>query len=111
MTGFLVAIVFQAMVVYRYIERLRERKPSMPLQQIGVITPYQKQKLKLRRLLEGKGCLNVKVGSVEEFQVCILLWFNEEGLFFHVLESVSSIVVPVKISSNLLICATMTHKL
>lgn len=59
----------QVMIVYRYIEKLKERRPPVSMAQIGVITPYHKQKMKLRRLLEGKGCPNVKVGSVEEFQV------------------------------------------
>jgi|AntAceMinimDraft_11_1070367.scaffolds.fasta_scaffold152914_1 hypothetical protein len=57
------------MAIYRHIENLRKRRPPVALADIGVVTPYHKQKLKIRRLLEAKNCPNVKVGSVEEFQV------------------------------------------
>ncbi|KAL2469853.1 putative RNA helicase SDE3 [Abeliophyllum distichum] len=35
---------------------------------IGVITPYRQQVLKIRRVLENLGRLTIKVGSVEQFQ-------------------------------------------
>lgn len=35
---------------------------------VGVITPYRQQVLKIRRVLENFGRLNIKVGSVEQFQ-------------------------------------------
>ena len=37
-------------------------------QQIGVITPYNKQMLKLQRMLKGANLGDVKVGSTELFQ-------------------------------------------
>jgi len=58
----------EAMAVYQYIQQLRQRRPPVRLDNIGVITPYHKQKLKIRRLLESKSCPDVKVGSIEEFQ-------------------------------------------
>lgn len=65
----LVVRMCQAMAVYQYIQQLRQRRPPVRLDNIGVITPYHKQKLKIRRLLESKSCPDVKVGSIEEFQV------------------------------------------
>ena len=44
------------------------RRSRCTQQEIGVITPYNKQMLKLQRLLKGADLGDVKVGSTELFQ-------------------------------------------
>ncbi|XP_065183800.1 putative helicase mov-10-B.1 [Sycon ciliatum] len=52
-----------------YVEQLRRsRRPQISASQIGVISPYHKQVLRIRKQLRAKGHESVKVGSVEEFQ-------------------------------------------
>ncbi len=38
----------------------------------GVIAPFRKQVLTLRQLLRGRGLGAIRVGSVDDFQVCVL---------------------------------------
>jgi hypothetical protein len=59
----------EAVQVLRYVESLL-RMPQNRLQQeqIGVITPYNKQMQKLQKLLKGQDLGGVKVGSTELFQ-------------------------------------------
>lgn len=64
----------EASVVKAYVERLREdRRFRLQDTQIGVITPYHAQVIKIRALLKKSGYEGIKVGSVEEFQgqVCL----------------------------------------
>lgn len=59
----------EAMAVLRHIESLQETRGSgFALDQVGVITPYQKQRQKLRKLLSARGMDAVRVGTTEEFQ-------------------------------------------
>lgn len=59
----------EAMAVLRHIESLmRTRGTGLTLSQIGVITPYAKQKEKIRKYLRSKGLDGVTVGTTEEFQ-------------------------------------------
>ena len=46
-----------------------ERRPAVRAEDIGVVTPYAKQKMKIKNLLISNGFRDVKVGSVELFQV------------------------------------------
>lgn len=52
-------------VVLDYVELIQ---CSIPLSEIGIITPYLKQKAKISRALEAMGLRGVRVGSVEQFQ-------------------------------------------
>ena len=56
----------EVMVVIRYLRQLDLTK--IPLEEIGVITPYKKQIEKLRLYMERAGLGEIKVGTVEEFQ-------------------------------------------
>jgi len=56
-------------VVFHYLKKLLEyRKSRLTFNDIGVITPYQKQVQKLKTLFQAKNMEGIKVGSVEEFQ-------------------------------------------
>jgi len=59
----------EATTIIKYIEKLKQYRTS-PInnKEIGIITPYRKQVLKLRQLLRVKQLEGVTVGSVEEFQ-------------------------------------------
>ncbi len=53
--------------------------PSLPAgtvvaRDIGVIAAFRKQVLKLRLALRAAGMASINVGSVEDFQVCSLLF-------------------------------------
>lgn len=41
---------------------------GLNVEDIGVITPYRQQVIKVSNILESKGCEGIKVGSVEQFQ-------------------------------------------
>ena len=59
----------EAMEVANYVDTLMNRsKPSIKAEEIGIITPYARQVQKIRLLLEKKGHVGIKVGSVETFQ-------------------------------------------
>ncbi|GJJ10625.1 hypothetical protein Clacol_004852 [Clathrus columnatus] len=59
----------EASVVKAYVERLREdRRLRLQDTQIGIITPYHAQVMKIRALLKKSGYEGIKVGTVEEFQ-------------------------------------------
>lgn len=57
----------EASKVVDFIQKLRDSS-SMSEADIGVITPYQQQVVKIRKVLETYDMLGVKVGSVEQFQ-------------------------------------------
>jgi helicase MOV-10 len=61
--------VDEASLVKRYVEMIR-RNQKLRLQDadIGIITPYHAQVMKIRTLLKEKNSPRIKVGSVEEFQ-------------------------------------------
>lgn len=44
------------------------RRPAISTSDVGVITPYNRQVHRIRKLLEGSNGEGIKVGSVEEFQ-------------------------------------------
>lgn len=58
---------FEASKVVEIITKLTEKK-GLNGEDIGVITPYRQQVLKLSNTLESLGCSGIKVGSVEQFQ-------------------------------------------
>ncbi|GFZ08872.1 P-loop containing nucleoside triphosphate hydrolases superfamily protein [Actinidia rufa] len=57
---------FEASKVVDIVKKMTER--GLTGEDIGVITPYRQQVLKLYKALEILGCSDVKVGSVEQFQ-------------------------------------------
>jgi superfamily I DNA and/or RNA helicase len=68
----------EAQQVVTYVERLvRETKPPVKGEEIGVITPYARQAQKIRLALSSRNLRDIKVGSVETFQGqerrCIIL--------------------------------------
>lgn len=58
---------FEASKVVEIIKQLTE-KWELTGEDIGVITPYRQQVLKLQKALESLDCSDIKVGSVEQFQ-------------------------------------------
>ncbi|XAR54698.1 RNA helicase [Bertholletia excelsa] len=58
---------FEASKVVEVIKKLKE-KGGLTGDDIGVITPYRQQVLKLSKALESLGYFEIKVGSVEQFQ-------------------------------------------
>ena len=60
----------EAACVVRYVDDLLENFRQSPVREedIGVITPYNKQVHKIKRALKGSGYSNVRVGSTESFQ-------------------------------------------
>ncbi|XP_077002970.1 RNA helicase Mov10l1-like [Tamandua tetradactyla] len=59
----------EAVQVMRYCCLLTKNASSkLPVKDIGVITPYRKQVEKIRILLQSVDLMDIKVGSVEEFQ-------------------------------------------
>lgn len=61
----------EAALVRNYVERLLDtRRNPIRASEIGIITPYAKQKQKLRQAIYGGGARfsEIKVGSTEEFQ-------------------------------------------
>eukprot|EP00842_Homolaphlyctis_polyrhiza_P000629 jgi/Hompol1/1567/HPOL_002715-RA len=61
----------ECLVVLDMVKKLRDnRHGSRPIvgSDIGIITPYNRQVQKIRKLLEGQGYGNTSVGSVETFQ-------------------------------------------
>ncbi|KAL9237638.1 hypothetical protein vseg_012163 [Gypsophila vaccaria] len=56
----------EASMVVKLIKKLTARNVSED--SIGVITPYRQQVAKIRMALDGAGILNIKIGSVEQFQ-------------------------------------------
>ena len=59
----------EAIQVLRYVESLlRMRGTGLQQEDIGVITPYNKQMQKIAKLLKGQDLGGVKVGSTELFQ-------------------------------------------
>lgn len=57
----------EASKVAEYVKYLIENK-ELTEEDIGVITPYRQQVLKIRKALESIGWFDIKVGSVEQFQ-------------------------------------------
>jgi superfamily I DNA and/or RNA helicase len=47
---------------------MNETRPPLKVDEIGIITPYQRQAQKIRLALEMQGFKDLKVGSVETFQ-------------------------------------------
>ena len=59
----------EALQVVRHVKDLLEMKSSkITPEQIGIISPYNKQVHKIRKLLQYEGIVGVKVGSTEMFQ-------------------------------------------
>lgn len=57
------------MQVVQYVSLLmNETRPPLKVDEIGIITPYQRQAQKIRLALEMQGFKDLKVGSVETFQ-------------------------------------------
>ena len=66
--------VDEASLVKGYVDRLRtDQRLRLKDENIGVISPYHAQVMKIRTLLR-KSYGGVKVGSVEEFQGQVRLW-------------------------------------
>lgn len=79
----------EAMVVVEYVQKLvKESKPKIAPEDIGIITPYARQVQKIRLALEISNIDNVKVGSVETFQgqerrVIIISTVRSENSLLH----------------------------
>ena len=63
----------EANEVLKYVRKLTERRPPVKAEDVGVVTPYHKQKMKIKDLLAKNGFKEVKVGSVEMFQVSFVM--------------------------------------
>jgi helicase MOV-10 len=68
----------EAQQVVQYVKLLmKETKPPLKADEIGIITPYQRQAQKIRLALDTQDIRDIKVGSVEAFQGqerrCIIL--------------------------------------
>ncbi|CAK9160682.1 unnamed protein product [Ilex paraguariensis] len=61
---------FNRIEASKVVEIIRNLTQNMGLddEEIGVITPYRQQVLKIKKALESFGCSDIKVGSVEQFQ-------------------------------------------
>lgn len=59
----------EASCVRHYVSKLRDlRRPVITTEDIGIITPYNQQVHRIRKILRGSAGDGIKVGSVEEFQ-------------------------------------------
>ena len=59
----------EAQEVFNYVDLLtRHTRPPVAQEDIGIITPYNRQAQKIRLLLASRNINNIKVGSVETFQ-------------------------------------------
>jgi helicase MOV-10 len=59
----------EASRVKEYVSMLRDlRRPRITNADVGIITPYNQQVHRIRKILRGSPGDGIKVGSVEEFQ-------------------------------------------